>query len=78
MVSHIQPRAIPEWPSTDGPGRPIEVSISVVDRLTADHWVRGDPTVQVEGGAFHLTEIPELLRALLDVANLPTRATTPS
>jgi hypothetical protein len=71
-VSAVHPRAIGEWPPNDAPQRPVEISLSVVDRLSNDRWVRTGPTVQVEGGAYPAGEIPELVRALLDVSSLLT------
>lgn len=68
MVSTVRPLAAATWPPTDGTDvRPVEVSVSVVDRLTATGWVRSTPTVQVEGGSFPCTQVPTLLQALHDV-----------
>ena len=70
-VSTVQPRAMIHWPPL-GPGdvQPVQVSISVVDRWMGDRWVRSDPTIQVEGGAYPLAEVAELLRAVGDMAKL--------
>jgi hypothetical protein len=70
-VSSVHPRALSTWPPQDRTQRAVEVSISVVDQFRGDRWVRSGPTVQVEGGAYPLSQVAELIRALLDVSGLP-------
>ena len=73
-ISAVEPRAVVEWPPIERDDvQPVQVSLSVVDRFVGGRWIRGEPTVQVEGGAYPLDEVVELLRALLDVTRL-TRA----
>jgi hypothetical protein len=74
-VSQVHPQAMLHWPPREqGDIRPVEISISVVDRWAAGRWVRSEPTVQVEGGAYPLAQVAERLRALGDVARLSGRS----
>jgi len=77
-ISRLHPHALLHWPPRAvADVRPVEISISVVDRLVPDRWVRSEPSVQVEGGAYPLTQVGELLRALTDVSALVGAPTAP-
>jgi hypothetical protein len=70
-VSTVHPRALIHWPPIEPSDvQPVQVSVSVVDRWMGGRWVRSEPTVQVEAGAYPLSEVAELLRALGDLARL--------
>lgn len=70
-VSQVQPQAMSQWPPrAPDDVQPVQISISVVDQWIGGRWTRSEPTVQVEGGAYPLPQVAELLRALGDLTRL--------
>jgi len=63
-VSALHPLGFGWIPEAPTDARTTDLSVSVVDRPGPDGWIRTEPTVQVEGGMFTVTEARRLRQAL--------------
>jgi len=65
LVSPVHPLTVGDRTGpAAGATCPTDVSVSVFDRPQVRRWVRGAPTIQVEGGSYPLAEAERLVAAI--------------